>query len=156
MNYLLCSILKTNTKPNPSTNDYICLFPLLGQEQCHLSLLSEGKPETLVKTPSCMGSNWLDSNPQPLHRSLTARLPDTLFIHVQLFYPFVHAVRICTKVLPNPVNGNVETFMEPPSWQANYQCDAGYALKGTVLRSCDNEGVWAGDAPTCEGTNHCL
>ena len=34
---------------------------------------------------------------------------------------------------------------------ATYSCDAGYAPKGDITRTCLSGGTWSGSAPTCEG-----
>ena len=54
--------------------------------------------------------------------------------------------------LPNILNGAVDT-----SGGTNYKCTAvytcntGYALNGNITRTCQEDGMWSGSEPTCDG-----
>ena len=58
--------------------------------------------------------------------------------------------------LTDPVSGQVShptgtTFGQT----AIYRCDTGYILLGdsSATRTCQANGVWSGNAPTCQGTS---
>ena len=34
---------------------------------------------------------------------------------------------------------------------ATYMCDGGFTLFGNAIRSCQSDGTWTGDEPSCEG-----
>ena len=36
---------------------------------------------------------------------------------------------------------------------AIYSCNAGFYLRGVATRTCQTNGQWGGDMPTCEGTS---
>ena len=52
--------------------------------------------------------------------------------------------------LPNPVNGQVEFNDARVGSVANYSCNVGYTLNGTSTRTCEADGEWSGDPPTCD------
>ena len=48
-----------------------------------------------------------------------------------------------------PVNGNV-TFTETVAGStANYSCFSTYQIAGDALRTCQDDGAWSGDVPSC-------
>ena len=54
--------------------------------------------------------------------------------------------------LTDPANGSVNHTAGTTSGQtATYSCDTGYNLVGESTRTCQAEGNWSGNAPTCEG-----
>ena len=52
--------------------------------------------------------------------------------------------------LSNPSNGRVDQRDNRPGAIALYTCNSGYELVGQSSRTCQNNGQWSGDAPTCE------
>ena len=52
--------------------------------------------------------------------------------------------------LPNPENGRVEMSGVTPGSVATYICNSEYNLVGMETRTCQNNGQWDGEAPTCE------
>ena len=52
--------------------------------------------------------------------------------------------------LPDPSNGRVNQRGNKPGDRASYTCNSGYELQGDSTRTCQNNGQWSGDAPTCE------
>ena len=52
--------------------------------------------------------------------------------------------------LPDPQNGRVSQRGNKPGDRASYTCNSGYELVGQSSRTCQNNGQWSGDAPTCE------
>ena len=54
--------------------------------------------------------------------------------------------------LTDPANGNVDvTDGTNTGSVATYSCDDGYTLSGSETRTCEEGGLWSGDAPVCEG-----
>ena len=51
--------------------------------------------------------------------------------------------------LPDPSNGRVNQQGNRPGDRASYTCNSGYELVGQSTRTCQNNGEWSGDAPTC-------
>ena len=49
--------------------------------------------------------------------------------------------------LTNPENGMVE--IDERFSIANYSCNEGFQLMGPMIRNCQRDGNWTGDAPTC-------
>ena len=52
--------------------------------------------------------------------------------------------------LEDPDNGQVEFFNTTFESTANYTCDLGYSLNGNSTRTCEANGNWSGDLPSCE------
>ena len=52
--------------------------------------------------------------------------------------------------LPNPSNGRVNQRGDRPGDRATYTCNRDYELVGESTRTCQNNGDWSGDAPTCK------
>ena len=52
-------------------------------------------------------------------------------------------------VLENPENGDVTSTGQTPGDTASYVCSQGYILDGVSTRTCQESGIWTGDAPTC-------
>ena len=52
--------------------------------------------------------------------------------------------------LPNPINGRVQFPDTTVGSVANYSCFFGYTLNGTSTRTCEADGEWSGDPPTCD------
>lgn len=48
-----------------------------------------------------------------------------------------------------PANGGVTPTMGTTGTVATYSCNAGYALTGTAIQTCQSAGTWSGTAPTC-------
>ena len=52
--------------------------------------------------------------------------------------------------LSDPSNGRVSQQGNNPGDRASYTCNSGYELVGQSTRTCQNNGQWSGDAPTCQ------
>ena len=52
--------------------------------------------------------------------------------------------------LPSPLNGQVQLNGTTVGSVANYSCNRRYILNGTSTRTCEADGEWSGDPPTCE------
>ena len=54
--------------------------------------------------------------------------------------------------LTNPTNGTVTFVSTAFGSTANYSCNSiGYILIGMKKRTCQEDGIWSGSTPTCEG-----
>ena len=54
--------------------------------------------------------------------------------------------------LTDPANGQVNHTTETTFGQAaTYSCDPGYILVGDSTRTCQTDGMWSGNDPTCLG-----
>ena len=56
--------------------------------------------------------------------------------------------------LTAPENGVVTTTGLTPGSTATYSCDDGYALDGAQNRTCQDNGTWTNQPPSCIGTVH--
>lgn len=61
------------------------------------------------------------------------------------FIPAVHC-----PALTDPPNGNVNQKGNRPGDRATYSCNTNYILSGDRTRTCQNDGSWSVEAPTCE------
>jgi len=52
--------------------------------------------------------------------------------------------------LEDPDNGRVEFSNTTFESTANYTCNLGYSLNGNSTRTCETNGEWSGDSPSCE------
>lgn len=52
--------------------------------------------------------------------------------------------------LSDPVNGNVVLTTTTFKSVANYQCNTGFGLIGITTRTCQANGEWSNEPPTCE------
>ena len=52
--------------------------------------------------------------------------------------------------LEDPDNGQVDFSNTTFESTANYTCDLGYSLNGNSSRTCEANGNWSGDQPSCE------
>ena len=64
-------------------------------------------------------------------------------------FPFVCAVVDCGS-LEDPDNGQVEFFNTTFKSTANFTCDLGYNFTGSSTRTCETNGEWSGNPPSCE------
>ncbi len=53
--------------------------------------------------------------------------------------------------LSHPSGGTVTITSRAPRGIAFYRCNTGNNLVGSVTRSCQTDGTWNGNAPTCQG-----
>ena len=51
-------------------------------------------------------------------------------------------------------NGKVDVSESTLGEWISYSCDEGYFLNGPYLRTCQSNGTWSGNKPTCEGEYH--
>ena len=56
--------------------------------------------------------------------------------------------------LPNPLNGQVQFPSTTVGSVATYSCFTGYTLNGTSNRTCEADGEWSGDPPTCDSKSY--
>ena len=54
--------------------------------------------------------------------------------------------------LSAPANGQVMWTGLTPDSTATYTCDVVFELNGVQTRTCQNDGTWSDDPPTCERT----
>ena len=54
----------------------------------------------------------------------------------------------CPSLSP-PANGQVDVSGLRPGSLARYSCNPGFSLSGAVIRTCQNNGQWNREAPTC-------
>ena len=59
-------------------------------------------------------------------------------------------ITVQCSTLPDPSNGRVSQQGNNPGDRASYTCNSGYELVGQSTRTCQNNGQWSGDAPTCQ------
>ena len=62
---------------------------------------------------------------------------------------------VVCETLRDPANGDVDQNGNRPGSTATYTCDRGYVLVGQVRRTCQNNGEWSGEAPTCKRIIKC-
>ncbi len=60
-----------------------------------------------------------------------------------------HAVQC--PLLFQPSGGTVTITTRAPGGIAFYRCNTGNNLIGSSTRSCQTDGTWSGNAPTCQG-----
>ncbi len=53
--------------------------------------------------------------------------------------------------LSQPSGGTVTITSQAPGGIAFYRCNTGNNLIGSSTRSCQTDGTWSGNAPTCQG-----
>ncbi len=51
----------------------------------------------------------------------------------------------------DPANGAVDDSNREFQDTATYTCDTGFELFGNSMRTCQADGTWSGDEPTCRG-----
>ena len=51
--------------------------------------------------------------------------------------------------LDDPADGSVNYLVAVGS-TAEYACNEGFELVGTNTRTCQSDGTWSGEAPTCQ------
>ena len=73
---------------------------------------------------------------------------------VSLLLFFLLLVVVPCRALPDPLNGTVMWDGLTPGSVATYSCDEGFELNGVRTRTCQNDGTWSDDAPTCERMYH--
>ncbi|XP_064649036.1 sushi, von Willebrand factor type A, EGF and pentraxin domain-containing protein 1-like isoform X2 [Lineus longissimus] len=60
------------------------------------------------------------------------------------------------KPLDEIENGRIEVLpFNRLGAKAKYVCDEGYMMMGSGERQCQGDGLWSGEAPTCEGDYYC-
>ena len=52
--------------------------------------------------------------------------------------------------LSHPENGQVMWTGLTPGSTATYTCDVGFELNGAQTRTCQSDGTWSDDPPTCD------
>lgn len=71
-------------------------------------------------------------------------------LHDEHYCPFVLIVKSCP-LLANPANGAVSSPDSLFGTSATYSCNSGYKLTKSNRRSCEENGQWSGEAPSCQG-----
>lgn len=73
----------------------------------------------------------------------------TAFYAVYFMITFVTIAVDCGP-LSDPINGHVTTPNGTTlGFQANYNCNEGFFISGSPIRSCEASGAWSGPEPTC-------
>ena len=67
----------------------------------------------------------------------------------------IHSLVVSCDALTDPANGqvshsNITTFGQT----ATYSCDTGYNLVGSSTRTCQADGMWSENAPTCNSESN--
>jgi len=57
------------------------------------------------------------------------------------------------EMLMNPFNGRVVLMGRTVGSQATYDCNEGLNLEGNETRTCQPDGMWSGNEPTCEAVD---
>ena len=65
--------------------------------------------------------------------------------------PTCTRMTVLCPALDNITNGHVLVSGHTPDSNATYSCVIGYVLNGTSSRTCQENGEWSGQEPTCEG-----
>ena len=82
-----------------------------------------------------------------MHQHVNVGLPRLNYASI-IMYTITSTGRCPT--LSNPSNGRVDQRSNRPGATALYTCNIGYELVGLSSRTCQNNGQWSGEAPTCE------
>ena len=53
--------------------------------------------------------------------------------------------------LASPMNGEVSVTNFTEGGLATYSCNDGFGLAGDRVRTCQSDGVWSSEEPTCVG-----
>ncbi len=61
----------------------------------------------------------------------------------------LHTAVIPCPALDSPVNGTVDDTEREYLSEATYSCDPGFTLDGYEIRTCQSDGTWSGQPPTC-------
>ena len=75
-----------------------------------------------------------------------------ILVHLQVNIPvyfYLSAVVDCGS-LEDPDNGQVDFSNTTFESTANYTCDLGHNLNGNSTCTCEANGEWSGDPPSCE------
>ena len=56
------------------------------------------------------------------------------------------------EILTSPSNGRVVLSERTVGSEATYDCNEGFNLEGNETRTCQSDGMWSGNEPTCEGS----
>ena len=62
-----------------------------------------------------------------------------------------NSIALCP-TLTDPANGIVTWTGLTPGSTATYTCDVGFELNGVETRTCQSDGTWSDDPPTCDRT----
>ena len=69
--------------------------------------------------------------------------------HIEPNYPILPAID-CGD-LNSPSNGQVTLTGTTFGSTATYECNTGFTLMGNMERTCQDDGNWSGNEPTCVG-----
>lgn len=72
---------------------------------------------------------------------------------IDIMYMFIHAANPMCPPLEDIDNGSVDFADLQPGTIATYTCIPGFLLSGTSTRTCQEDGRWSGEEPTCERKN---
>ena len=53
-----------------------------------------------------------------------------------------------------PANGKKNSSTYQYGDSINFECNVGYTLSGSAIRTCQNNGLWTGTQPTCQSKLH--
>ena len=106
-------------------------------------------------TPAIAGTSLL-VNRRELVKTMGSGLEMHQLVKVRQYMTVLRSVIILLLIitvqcstLSDPSNGRVSQQGNNPGDRASYTCNSGYELVGQSTRTCQNNGRWSGDAPTC-------
>ncbi len=70
---------------------------------------------------------------------------------VSIIIAFIRLTAMVCDVLTDPLNGTVIGDNRTFTSVVRYECIDGYFLVGDETRTCQADGEWSGDDPTCMG-----
>ena len=83
--------------------------------------------------------------------------PNFSFLIIATYMCIIMCTSLCALAeitcpdLPDPDNGIVDIQDNTPSGMAIYRCNPGLSLIGSSRRMCNEDGMWSGEPPTCQG-----
>ena len=94
-----------------------------------------------------------------MHQLVNVKVSMRYYINQHYAIWIMRFATVVCPTLSNPQNGRVSQQGNKPGDRASYNCNSGYELVGQSVRTCQNNGQWSGDAPTCESklfdNNYC-
>ncbi len=64
-------------------------------------------------------------------------------------FTVVYSADVMCEELLAPVNGMIMLMGRTPGSIAMYSCDMGFRLNGEITRTCQTDGNWSDEEPTC-------
>ena len=69
-------------------------------------------------------------------------------MNIIIMFIILH-VELSCETLQDPANGRVQVSGDIPGAVASYTCNPGFSLVGQSRRTCQRDGSFSGQAPTC-------